>query len=207
MAASLRSFDLQLAHSHAALAQLPEPQTLFKHLLMCLETPRPSNEPGVNNLALITKKLLDFGAAHGLDCAVDSAGNVRLRQKASAGFEKATAIVVQSHMDVVCSKSNDKVHDFTKDCVTPIVEGNVLRADRTTLGADDGIGVAAAMALFEETDPEFVHGPLEAVFTVDEETTMGGQWRANTGPSFNSLLLLYCSPHFANFRFPPFVRR
>ena len=123
-----------------------------------------------------------FGAAHGLDCAVDSAGNVRLRQKASAGFEKATAIVVQSHMDVVCSKSNDKVHDFAKDCVTPIVEGNVLRADRTTLGADDGIGVAAAMALFEETDPEFVHGPLEAVFTVDEETTMGGALKRNHGP-------------------------
>lgn len=140
-----------------------------------LETPRPSNEEGSRaELALITQKLLDFGAAHGLDCAVDDAGNVRLRKAASAGYENATAIVLQSHMDVVCSKANDKEHNFFTDPVTPIVEGNVLRADRTTLGADDGIGVAASLAVLELADPAFVHGPLEAVFTVDEETTMGG---------------------------------
>lgn len=219
-------YDLQLAHSHAALAALPEPKRVFKHLLMCLvrsdsaesktiatlrgklkadsahlclccclcsplcccfvrfpltlrcvqETPRPSNEPGINHQLAITNKLLAFGAAHNLDAAVDPAGNVRLRKAASAGFEAATKIVVQSHMDVVCSKAQDKVHDFTKDPVTPIIEGNILRADRTTLGADDGIGVAAAMALLEETDPTFVHGPLEVVFTADEETTVS--WRA-----------------------------
>jgi dipeptidase D len=141
------------------------------------ETPRPSNTEGSTaELALITQKLLDFGAAHKLDCARDAAGNIRLRKPATKGYEQATKIVLQSHIDVVCSKSNDKIHDFTKDPVTPIIEGNIMRADRTTLGADDGIGVAASMALLElsETDKDFVHGPLEAVFTVDEETTMGG---------------------------------
>ena len=151
----------------------------------------------MNHLERITRKLLDFGAAHKLDCAVDAAGNVRLRKAASAGYEKATAIVIQSHMDVVCSKSNDKVHDFTVDPVTPIIEGNVLRADRTTLGADDGIGVAAAMALLEEptctsdsAEGAFVHGPLEAVFTVDEETTMGGAEGIAKAPFLQSSVLI-----------------
>lgn len=189
MAAS-NSFDLQLAHSHAALAQLPEPKQLFKHLLMCLETPRPSNEPGVNNLERITKKLMDFGAVNKLDCAIDAAGNVRLRKAATFGYEAATKIVIQSHMDVVCSKSNDKVHDFTSDPVVPIIEGNLLRADRTTLGADDGIGVAAAMAILEEVSEEFVHGPLEAVFTTDEETTMGGAENIAKAPFLQSSVLI-----------------
>lgn len=153
------------------------------------ETPRPSNEPGINHQLAITNKLLAFGAAHKLDAAVDPAGNVRLRKAASPGFESATKIVVQSHMDVVCSKAQDKVHDFTRDPVTPIIEGNILRADRTTLGADDGIGVAAAMALLEETDPSFVHGPLEAVFTADEETTVSDSNNATRRPA----LLRVCS--------------
>lgn len=154
------------------------------HSALLQETPRPSNEAGINHQLAITNKLLAFGAAHGLDAAVDTAGNVRLRKAPSKGYESATAIVVQSHMDVVCSKSQDKVHDFTRDPVTPIIEGNILRADRTTLGADDGIGVAASMALLEETDPSFVHGPLEAVFTVDEETTVRGAKRGTQGCGF-----------------------
>ncbi|MDR3570663.1 MAG: beta-Ala-His dipeptidase, partial [Candidatus Pacebacteria bacterium] len=125
---------------------------------------------------------------------VDDAGNVRIRAPPSAGFEEATKIVLQSHMDVVCSKANDKEHDFFKDPVIPIVEGNHLHADRTTLGADDGIGVAASMALLElastKTDPNFVHGPLEAVFTVDEETTMGGAENIGKPPFLQSSVLI-----------------
>jgi len=191
-AASASSFDLQLPHSHAALQQLPEPKNVFKNLLMCLETPRPSNEEGSKkNLEAITNKLVEFGKVHGLDAAVDPAGNVRLRKAATPGYENATKIVVQCHMDVVCSKAADKEHDFTRDPVTPVIEGNILRADRTTLGADDGIGVAAAMALFEDSAAgKFVHGPLEALFTVDEETTMGGAENIAHAPFLQSDVLI-----------------
>jgi len=184
-------YALQHEHSRAALAQLPEPKLVFEHLLMCLETPRPSTEPGQNHLKLMTDKLLAFGAAHGLDAAVDAAGNIRLRAAATKGFESATKICTQSHIDMVCSKANDKEHDFARDFVVPIIEGNILRADRTTLGADDGIGVAASLALLQERD-SFDHGPLEAVFTVDEETTMRGAEDIAPAPFLQSSVMINC---------------
>ena len=94
---------------------------------------------------------------------------VRIRAPATVGCESSMKIVVQSHLDIVTSKSLDKQHVWETDPIEAYLEGDFLTADRTTLGADDGIGVAAALALFQH--PGLRHGPLEAVFTVDEEVT------------------------------------
>jgi len=162
--------DLLALHQEAsqrALAQLPEPKRFWQHLLMCLETPRPSDD-----CDLIRSKLEEFAKRKGLDYAKDGAGNVRIRRAAAPGFEKSTKLVIQGHFDVVCSKTHDKVHDFYKDPVLAIVEDGWLKADRTTLGADDGAGVAAILTLLE--DETLQVGQLEGLFTAEEETTMGG---------------------------------
>jgi len=135
---------------------------------MCLEIPRPSED-----LLRIQEKLMSIGKKHGLEVERDKAGNVRLRKKPSKGCENSIPVVIQSHMDVVTTKSADIKHDFHKDPVNPYIEGNYLKAKGTTLGADDGIGIAASLALLI-SETSLVHGPLEAVFTSDEETTMAG---------------------------------
>lgn len=170
-------------------ASLPEPKRVWHWLLMCLETPRPpTSEAAPNSLNQIQSKLHAFGAKYGYDVAQDKVGNVRIRRPAAPGFEKATKIVIQSHMDVVCSKTQDKEHNFHTDPVTPIIDGEWLRADRTTLGADDGAGVAAALAILE--DQSIQAGQLEAVFTADEETTMGGAEFMDKAPFLDSTVLI-----------------
>ena len=116
--------------------------------------------------------LLDFGRNLGLDTRRDEAGNVIIRKPATPGMEDRQTIVLQSHMDMVCEKNRDVEFDFTKDAIQTYVDGEWLKAKGTTLGADDGIGVAMEMALLESTDIE--HGPLECVFTRDEETGLTG---------------------------------
>jgi len=140
---------------------------VFKHLLMCMETPRPSHD-----LDRIRGKISAFAKSANLEYTEDEAGNCVVRKPASKGCENAVGVVIQSHLDMVTSKAADKQHDWAKDPIEPIIDGEYLKADRTTLGADDGIGVAAALALLE--DNTLVHGPLECLFTADEETTMGG---------------------------------
>ncbi|PRP83941.1 aminoacyl-histidine dipeptidase [Planoprotostelium fungivorum] len=172
------SDDLLALHQDAskkALEQLPEPKRFWHHLLMCLETPRPSDDCG-----LIRSKLEAFAKKEGLDFAKDSAGNVRIRRPAAPGYEKSTKLIIQGHFDVVCSKTHDKVHDFYKDPVLAIVEDGWLKADRTTLGADDGAGVAAILALLEDKDLKV--GQLEGLFTAEEETTMAGAENLEPAP-------------------------
>ncbi len=103
---------------------------------------------------------------------VDEAGNLVIRVPSTAGFESAPIIVLQGHMDMVCEKTPDSPHDFTRDPIRCIVEGEWLRADRTTLGADNGIAIALALALVE--DESTGHPPLELLFTVEEEVGIGG---------------------------------
>ena len=114
-----------------------------------------------------------------LPWSVDEAGNLVIRVPATSGFENAPVIVLQGHMDMVCEKTPDSLHDFTRDPIRCIVEGEWLRADRTTLGADNGIAIALAMALVE--DESVGHPPLELLFTVEEEVGIGGANKLRPG--------------------------
>ena len=148
-----------------------EPKNVWNNFYSLTQIPRPSGH---------TKKVADFlvgfGKNLGLESFKDEIGNVIIRKSATPGMEDRKGIVIQAHMDMVPQKNNDKVHDFTKDPIsTRIVNeegGDWVYACGTTLGADDGLGIAAAMSVLESKTIK--HGPIEALFTVDEETGMYG---------------------------------
>lgn len=148
------------------LAQL-KPASLWRHFQMLCDTPRPSKREQA-----LVEKILHFAQAHNLDAQLDQVGNVIIRKPATEGMEQRQGVVLQSHLDMVAQKNNSKVHNFETDPITPIAAGDWIRADDTTLGADNGIGVAAILALMESRD--IPHGPLEALLTIDEEAGMTG---------------------------------
>lgn len=123
--------------------------------------------------------LLVFAEKHGLKARRDEAGNVLIKKAAVKGMERLPAIVLQSHMDMVCEKNSDTRHDFDKDPILPYIDGEWVKARGTTLGADDGIGMAAALAVLASDDLR--HGPLECLFTVDEETGLTGAFALKPG--------------------------
>ncbi len=143
-----------------------EPRRVFEIFDEITKVPRPSKKE-----EKIRKYLLDFAAAHGLQAKTDKVGNVLISKPATPGHENAPGVILQGHMDMVC-ESNNKNFDFDNTPITTIIDGEWVHADGTTLGADNGIGVAASLAIM--TDPDLVHGPLEALITVDEETGMTG---------------------------------
>jgi dipeptidase D len=120
----------------------------------------------------ISRWLQERAEAHGFPWKADKAGNLVIRIPATPGYESAPVIVLQGHMDMVCEKTPDSPHDFLKDPIRCIVEGDWLHADRTTLGADNGIAIALALALAE--DESVAHPALELLFTVEEEVGIGG---------------------------------
>ena len=144
-----------------------EPKLLWKYFYEITQIPRPSKKE---------KKMIEymkkFGKDHGIETLVDETGNVILRKPATKGMENRKGIILQGHLDMVPQKNSDKVFDFEKDPIETRVDSGWVKANGTTLGADNGIGVSAAMAAL--TDPKIVHGPLEALFTIDEETGMTG---------------------------------
>ena len=146
-----------------------EPKALWNHFYSLTQIPRPSGKKKE-----ISDFLADFGRSLGLETIQDEIGNVIIRKPASAGMEDHPGVILQGHMDMVPQKNSDKVFDFEKDPICAYVEdnGEWVTADGTTLGADNGIGVATAMAIL--ADKNAVHPPLEAFFTVDEETGMYG---------------------------------
>ncbi len=144
-----------------------QPQSVFKCFAQVNEIPRPSKHE-----EKMIDFLLQFGQKLGLDTRRDDVGNVIIRKPATPGMENRQTIVLQSHMDMVCEKNRDVEFDFSKDAIQTYVDGEWMKARGTTLGADDGIGVAMEMAILEATDIE--HGPLECVFTRDEETGLTG---------------------------------
>jgi len=144
-----------------------KPERLWHYFNKILEIPRPSKKE-----EKIIDYLLKFGKKNNLETYKDEVGNVIIKKVASAGKEKAKTVVLQSHMDMVCEKNSDKVHDFEKDPITAYIDGEWVKAKGTTLGADDGIGVAAQLAILESKEIE--HGPLECLFTTDEETGLTG---------------------------------
>lgn len=124
------------------------------------------------NEAGISRWLQERAEAHGFPWQVDEARNLLIRVPATAGYESAPVIVLQGHLDMVCEKTPASPHDFTKDPIRCLVEGDWLQADGTTLGADNGIAIALALALAE--DPSVAHPALELLFTVEEEVGLGG---------------------------------
>jgi dipeptidase D len=145
------------------------------------KVPRPSKKE-----EKIRKFILDFAAAHGIKAKTDEVGNVVLSKPATPGHENAPTVILQGHMDMVC-ESNVKGFDFDNNPITTIIDGEWVHADNTTLGADNGIGVAASLAAM--ADNTFVHGPLEALFTVDEETGMTGANNLGADMMNGSILL------------------
>lgn len=144
-----------------------KPASVWRYFGEILEIPRPSKHE-----AKISKYLQKFGKDHGYETLHDQLGNVLIRKPASKGYEKSAGVCLQAHIDMVCEKNGDKKFDFMKDAIVPVLDGEWLTADGTTLGADDGIGVAAALAIL--ADKKIEHGPLEVLFTVDEETGLTG---------------------------------
>ncbi|MDD5092127.1 MAG: aminoacyl-histidine dipeptidase [Candidatus Wallbacteria bacterium] len=116
--------------------------------------------------------LLEFAKKHGIECRREKCGNVIMRKPATRGMERCRGIILQSHLDMVPQKNNDTKHDFAKDPIKPRIDGNFVKATGTTLGADNGIGVAASLAVMAAKD--IAHGPLECLLTVDEESGMTG---------------------------------
>jgi dipeptidase D len=135
----------------------------------------------------VTDFLVNFGKGLGLEAFVDEAGNVIIRKPATPGMENRKGVILQAHMDMVPQKNNDTVHDFTKDPIEAYVDGEWVRAKGTTLGADDGLGVAAIMAVLESKDLK--HGPIEALITKDEETGMYGAFGLKPGTLNGEILL------------------
>ena len=144
-----------------------KPAAVWRYFGEIMQIPRPSKHE-----ERISAYLQQFGLDHGLETLHDDLGNVLIRKPASKGYEQSQGVCLQAHMDMVCEKNGDKQFDFMNDAIQPILDGEWLTADGTTLGADDGIGVAAILAIL--ADDTIEHGPLEALFTVDEETGLTG---------------------------------
>jgi len=160
-----------------------KPDILWKYFIEILEIPRPSKKE-----EKITAYLLNFGKEHQLETLQDEIGNVLIRKPATPGMEKAKSVVLQSHMDMVCEKNSDTVHDFDNDPIQAWIDDDGwVKAKGTTLGADDGIGIAAQLAVLASNDIE--HGPIECLFTVDEETGLTGAFGLKPGFLQSSILL------------------
>ncbi|MBQ4280025.1 MAG: aminoacyl-histidine dipeptidase [Rikenellaceae bacterium] len=144
-----------------------EPRAVWHYFDEITRIPRPSKKE-----ERIAAYLVDFAKTHNLPFKQDKTGNIVIRKAATPGMEGRPAVVLQSHMDMVCEKNGDTVFDFDTDPIRTRVEDGWVRAEGTTLGADDGIGMAAALAVLAAGDVP--HGPLEALFTVDEETGLTG---------------------------------
>jgi dipeptidase D len=159
-----------------------EPTAVWKNFYSLTQIPRPSHHED-----RIQKFMFDFGKGLGLETIKDEVGNIIIRKPATAGMEKRQGIVLQTHLDMVPQKNSDKVHDFATDPIEAYIDGDWVTANGTTLGADNGMGVAAAMAVLGATD--LVHGPIEALFTCDEETGMTGAFGLKSGVLKGDILL------------------
>jgi dipeptidase D len=150
-----------------------KPERVWYYFNEILKIPRPSKKEGK-----IIEYLLNFGKEHKLETLKDEVGNVVIRKAATKGMENKRGVCLQTHTDMVCEKNSDKIHNFEKDVIEPWIDNGWVKAKGTTLGADDGIGVAVQLAILDAND--VVHGPLECLFTVDEETGLTGAFALKT---------------------------
>lgn len=155
--------ELSLPEPFAALS----PTAVWRHFATLCAIPRPSKAE-----ARLRDHLRQWAVGQGLAAEVDAAGNLLLSKAASAGYESAPGVVLQAHLDMVCQKNTGCAHDFSTDPIRPVLKDGWLQAEATTLGADNGIGVALMLSVLE--DRTLAHGPLEVLLTVDEEAGMGG---------------------------------
>lgn len=159
-----------------------EPQRVFHFFNEICKIPHPSKKEDK-----MIDWLLETGKAMGLETKRDEIGNVLISKPATPGKENVTPVIFQSHIDMVCEKNNDTNFDFDTDAIQPYIDGDWLKAKGTTLGADDGIGMAIALALLEAKNIE--HGPMECLFTVDEETGLTGAFALKPGFMKGKMLL------------------
>jgi dipeptidase D len=159
-----------------------EPTQLWNYFHDITQIPHPSKKE-----KRIVDYVVKFGKEHKLETIVDKVGNVIIRKPATKGMEKRKGVVLQTHLDMVPQKNNDKKHDFEKDPIQTIIDGDWVKANGTTLGSDNGIGVAAALAVLAAKDMQ--HGPLEALFTIDEETGMTGVFGLKKGVLKGDILM------------------
>ena len=158
-----------------------QPKEVFEIFDQITKIPRPSKKE-----EKIRQYILDFAKEHGIEAKADKIGNVILRKPATTGHENAPTVILQGHMDMVC-ESDHPGFDFENNPIETVVDGEWVKAKGTTLGADNGIGVAAALAIL--TDDKLVHGPLEALITMDEETGMTGANNLEKGELKGSMLI------------------
>jgi dipeptidase D len=159
-----------------------EPPIVWAHFATLCCMPRQSKHEDS-----LREHLRQWAQGLGLTTFVDAAGNLIVRKPASGGYEHLPGMVLQGHLDMVCQKNSDSNHDFTRDPIRPVLQDGWMSAPGTTLGADNGIGVALALAVLE--DPDLRHGPIEALFTVDEEAGMGGAQGLQPGVLQGRLML------------------
>lgn len=159
-----------------------QPKLVWQCFDEITKIPRPTH-----HLEKMKEFLLSWATKHGIEAEADEVGNVVMRKIASPGHEEAPTIILQGHQDMVAEKRGDKKHDFLNDPITTIVDGDWVRADGTTLGADNGLGCATAMAVL--LDDSLVHGPIECLFTVDEEQGLIGANGLQPGFVKGSILL------------------
>lgn len=159
-----------------------EPQIIWKNFSKLNAVPRPSKKE-----EKVIAFIKDFGENLGLETTVDEVGNVIIKKPATAGMENRKSIVMQSHLDMVCQKNNDVNFDFETQGIQMEVDGDWVKAKGTTLGADNGLGVATIMSILESSD--IPHPDLEALFTIDEETGMTGALGLKPGQLTGQILL------------------
>lgn len=159
-----------------------KPEIVWKFFHQVTQVPRPSKKEGK-----MIQFLESFAKEYNVAIKKDAAGNILMSKPATPGMENRPVVVLQSHMDMVCEKNGGTKHDFDNDPIETIVDGEWLHANGTTLGADNGIGVAAELALLASDDIE--HGPIECLFTVDEETGLTGAKALDKGFMTGNILL------------------
>jgi dipeptidase D len=159
-----------------------QPTELWSNFESLNAVPRPSKKE-----ERVRQFMVDFGNSLGLETIIDKIGNVIIKKAASPGMENRKTVILQSHLDMVHQKNSDRVFDFDAQGIEMIIEGDWVRANGTTLGADNGIGVAAIMAVLDSKTIE--HPAIEAFFTIDEETGMTGAMQMD-GSLFQGEILL-----------------
>lgn len=159
-----------------------KPENVWKHFYELTQIPRPTG-----HTKAVEKYVVDFGKSLNLDVKQDKVGNVLITKPASKGMESAPTVILQAHLDMVPQKNSDVQHDFFKDPIETVIEGNIVKAKSTTLGADNGIGAAAILSVME--DDSLVHGKIEGLFTIDEEEGMVGAFGLEPGFLTGSILL------------------
>ena len=168
------------------------PQCVWKNFYALTQVPRPSG-----HLEKVQQFLLDFGKQAGVYAVKDPAGNIHFRKPATQGMENRKGVILQAHMDMVPQKTPESTHNFETDPIQPWIDGQWVKAKGTTLGADNGLGVAAIMAIMESKDLK--HGPIDALITRDEETGMYGANDLPEGELEGDILLNLDSEHWGKF--------